>query len=119
MTTEVLELDDSPEAVLAEFCKREWCDGLPIVPPTEARVHAMLGGRDGARSLGPMPPLWRQATLEKLAINAVMAGCEPACFPIVVAAVEAMLDPLFNLYGVQATTHPVAPLVVVNGAYGR
>ena len=66
-----------------------------------------------------MPPLWRQATLEKLAVNAVMAGCEPAYFPIIVAAVEAMLDPAFNLYGVQATTHPVAPLVVVNGPYGQ
>ena len=119
MSTEVLELEDSPEAVLAEFCKREWCDGLPIVPPTEARVRAMLGGRDGARSLGAMPPLWRQATLEKLAINAVMAGCEPAYFPVVVAAVEAVLDPAFNLYGVQATTHPVAPLIVVNGPYGK
>ncbi len=119
MTTEVIELEDSPEAVLAEFCRREWCDGLPIVPPTEARVRAMLGGRDGARSLGAMPPLWRQATLEKLAINAVMAGCEPAYFPIIVAAVEAVLDPTFNLYGVQATTHPVAPLIVVNGPYGQ
>jgi len=118
MTTELLELDDAPEAVLAEFCKREWCDGLPIVPPTEARVRAMLGGRDRDRSLGAMPPLWRAATLEKLAVNAVMAGCEPAYFPVIVAAVEAMLDPIFNLYGVQATTHPVAPLVVVNGPYG-
>ena len=118
MTTEVLEVEDTPEAVLAEFCKREWCDGLPIVPPTEARVRAMLGGRPGDRSLGAMPPLWRGATLEKLAINAVMAGCEPEYFPIIVAAVDAMLDPAFNLYGVQATTHPVAPLVVVNGPYG-
>src|SRR5206468_2527714 len=83
---EVLELDDSPEAVLAEFCKREWCDGLPIVPPTEARVRTMLGGRDPEKSLGAMPPLWRQATLGKLAINAVMAGCEPAYFAIIGAA---------------------------------
>jgi hypothetical protein len=48
-----------------------------------------------------------------------MAGCEPTYFPIVLAAVEAMLDPTFNLYGVQATTHPVAPLVIVSGPYGR
>ena len=60
-----------------------------------------------------------RGTLEKLAVNAVMAGCEPACFPIVLAAVEAMLDPAFNLYGVQATTHPVAPLLIVSGPYGR
>ena len=119
MTTDILELDDTPEAVLAEFCTRQWCDGLPIVPPTEGRVQAMLGGRDPNTSLGAMPPLWRGATLEKLAINAVMAGCEPSYFPIVVAAVEAMLDPAFNLYGVQATTHPVAPLIIVNGRYGQ
>src|SRR5204863_594663 len=110
---------DDPAALVAEFSAREWCDGLPIVAPTPERVAAMLGGRDGSKSLGAMPPLWRQATLEKLAINAVMAGCEPACFPIVATAVEAMLDPAFNLYGVQATTHPVAPLLVVNGPYGR
>ncbi len=112
-------LDDDPVSLLAEFTQREWCDGLPIIAPTEQRVAAMLGGRDGGLLLGAMPPLWRQATLEKLAVNAVMAGCEPAAFPIILAAVEAMLDPAFNLYGVQATTHPVAPLLVVNGPYGR
>ncbi|TMQ18718.1 MAG: hypothetical protein E6K82_19930 [Candidatus Rokuibacteriota bacterium] len=112
-------MDDDPVVLLGEFTERAWSDGLPIVPPTEPRVAAMLGGRDGAKSLGAMPPLWRQATLEKLAVNAVMAGCEPEAFPIVQAAVEAMLDPTFNLYGVQATTHPVAPLLVVNGPYGR
>ena len=83
----MLELEDSPEAVLEEFCKREWCDGLPIVPPTEARVRAMLGGRDGGKVLGAMPPLWRQATLEKLAVNAVMAGCDPSYFPIIVSRI--------------------------------
>ncbi len=66
-----------------------------------------------------MPPLWREATLEALAVNAVMAGCRPEYFPVIVAAVEAMLDPAFNLYGVQATTHPVAPLLIVNGPYAR
>ena len=112
-------VEDSPEAVLAAFCERNWCDGLPIVPPTEERVRAMLGRFDGDRVLGVMPPLWREASLEKLAVNAVMAGCEPSHFPIIVAATEAVLDPAFNLYGVQATTHPVAPLVIVNGPYGR
>jgi hypothetical protein len=112
-----VEVDDDPEALLAEFCRRNWCDGLPIVPPTEDRVRRMLDGRDGGRSLGAMAPLWRQATLDTLAANAVMAGCEPAYFPVVIAAVEAMLDPAFNLYGVQATTHPVAPLVIVHGPH--
>jgi hypothetical protein len=81
----------------------------------------MLAGAraDGAESLGLMPPLWRECTLDKLAVNAVMAGAEAVYFPIIVAAVEAMLDPAFNLYGVQATTHPVAPLVIVNGSHAR
>jgi hypothetical protein len=120
MTSEsTIDVDDDPQAILAEFSERRWCDGLPIVPPTEERVRVMLAGADPERSLGAMPPLWRQATLGKLAVNAVMAGCESTYFPIIVAAVDAMLDPAFNLYGVQATTHPVAPLVVVHGDYGR
>ena len=107
------------EDVYAEFCKREWCDGLPFVPPTPERVRAMVAATRLAptAALGLMPPLWRDAVVEKLAVNAVMAGCEPAYFPVVVAAVQCMLDPSFNLYGVQATTHPVAPLVVVSGPY--
>src|SRR4029450_6524935 len=114
-TTNTITVPDTPEAVLAAFSEREWCDGLPIVPPPEERVRAMLGGVQPDRLLGVMPPLWRRVTLEKLAVNAVMAGCEPAAFPLVVAAVESMLDPAFNLYGVQATTHPVAPLLIVHG----
>jgi hypothetical protein len=117
--TRILEVEDSPDAVLEAFVERGWCDGLPIVPPTEERVRIMLADADRTRSLGPMPPLWREVTLEVLAINAVMAGCRPEYFPVIVAAVEAMLDPGFNLYGVQATTHPVAPLVIVNGPYAR
>jgi hypothetical protein len=115
----VVELPDDPEAVDAYFCAQEWSDGLPVVPPTEARVRAMLAAvaRDPQAALGDMPPAWRVATLEKLAVNAVMAGCRPEYFPVVVAAVEALLDPAFNLYGVQATTHPVAPLCLVSGPY--
>ena len=117
----VRELQLPEEDVFAEFVKRDWCDGLPIVPPTPERVRAMVaaGGEDPARVLGLMPPLWREASVEKLAVNAVMAGCEPACFPVVLAAVTAMLEPAFNLYGVQATTHPVAPLVIVSGPVAR
>lgn len=113
----VRELTLPEDGVFAEFVRREWCDGLPVVPPTPGRVAAMLAGAgaDGAESLGLMPPLWRDCTLEKIAVNAVMAGCEPACFPVIVAAVQAMLEPAFNLYGVQSTTHPVAPLLIVNG----
>jgi hypothetical protein len=117
----VRQLDLDEDEVYAEFVRRQWCDGLPIVSPTPERVSAMLAGAgaDPAESLGVMAPLWRDCTLEKMAVNAVMAGAAPRAFPIIVAAVEALLDPAFNLYGVQATTHPVAPLVIVNGPYGR
>jgi hypothetical protein len=81
----------------------------------------MLGtsGFDPQGSLGEMPPRWRSATYEKLAANAVMAGCRPEAFPVLVTAVKAMLSPEFNLYGLQATTHPVAPMVVVHGPVAR
>src|SRR2546422_11620566 len=88
-----IEVDDSPEALLALFCEREWCDGLPIVPPTEARVRVMLGKAPPERSLGAMPPLWRQATLEKLAVNAVMAEGGPPDFPHLGAPVRSMRQP--------------------------
>lgn len=96
---------------------RRWGDGLPLVPPTEARVRAMLRHADGPpdRLVGTMMPRAGTATLETIAVNAVMAGCAPAHFPLLVAVVEALIAPEFNLYGVQATTHPVAPLLIVNG----
>lgn len=122
LAAEVLELPDSLEAVERHFHERGWTDGLPIVPPTPDRVRAMLRGIDAEPNLivGKLPPLWGEATVEKVAINAAMAGAPPATMPVLVAALEAMLDPAFNLYGVQATTHPVAPLLIVNGpAAGR
>src|SRR5262249_57765210 len=98
--------------------KREWCDGLSIVPPPPERVHAMMATspEDPARVLGVMPPIWREASIEKLAVNAVMAGCEPAYFPVVVAAVKAVLEPAFNLYWGQASTHPLGPPALLGGA---
>lgn len=90
-------------------------DGLPLIPPTEERVAAMLGDRDGNAAVGEMPPRNWRANLGNLAVNAVMAGCRPEHFTVVVAAVRAMLSPDFDLGAVQATTHPAAPLVVVHG----
>ena len=109
--------DDSQEALDDELDARGWSDGLPVVAPTRERVDAMVAtsGRSPGESLGPMPPRQGDATIEALAVNAVMAGCRPAYFPVVVAAVEAALEPTFNLYAVQATTHPCSPLVIVNG----
>ena len=117
LVSDRLELPNDYEAVQTLYLERGWGDGLPIVPPTIARVEAMMAAvaLEPQGVVGEIPPNWGAATVEKLAINAVMAGCLPAYFPVVVAAVEAMADPAFNLYAVQATTHPCAPLVIVNG----
>jgi hypothetical protein len=111
------EIDVDEAQVYDEFVRRGWCDGLPVVPPTPERVREMVaaGGMDPARSFGAMPPLWRECTVEMVAVNAVIAGCLPEYFPVVLAGVQALMDPAFNLYGVQATTHPVAPLLILNG----
>ena len=100
---------------LEDMFERGWTDGLPVVPPTEERVEAMLGGRDPTRSLGTVPPALGEATLQRVAACAVLAGCRPAYFPVVVAAVEAALDPAFNLNGQAVTTQPAGQVIVVNG----
>jgi hypothetical protein len=100
---------------LEEMFERGWTDGLPVIPPTPERVEAMLGGAGGAASLGLIPPAMGEATLERVAACAVLAGCRPAYFPVVVAAARAALDPAFNLHGQAVTTQPAGQLVVVNG----
>jgi len=106
-----------PEEAVEFYFQQGWTDGLPIVPPTPTRVARMLQGtrRDPAELIGLIPPNYGKATVEKIAINAVMAGCLPAYLPVVVTAVQAMTDPQFNLHGVQATTGPHSPLCIVNG----
>jgi hypothetical protein len=100
---------------------RGWSDGLPLVPPTEERVRRMLDGtvRDPQEVLGLVPPDLAAATVEKIAINAVMAGCKPEYLPVVLAAVEAVLEEQFAMHGVLATTMFVGPVVVVNGPIRR
>jgi hypothetical protein len=108
---------DDPEGAVEFYFERGWTDGLPVIPPTPQRVERMLTGtrRDPAELIGLIPPNYGKATLEKIAINAVMAGCRPEYLPVVIAAVEAMTEPQFNLHGVQATTGPHSPLCIVNG----
>ena len=101
-----------------EFCYRQgWTDGLPVVPPTEERVAAFLGylerGRDEV--LGMVPERRRRVTVEQVVANAVMAGCLPEYAAVVVAAVEAMLQPPFNLVGPSASLGGSAILMIVNG----
>lgn len=107
--------DESPEALMDLFERRGWGDGLPLVPPTPARVDAMLAGRDPDELIGVLPPRSGAATRRTLAVNAVLAGCRPEVFPVLVTAVRALCREEVNLAGVQATTHPVAPLIVVHG----
>ena len=111
-----VQLGAEEDAIEAGY-DRGWSDGLPIVPPTEARVMAMLEGTARAPDevLGDMPPNLAPCTVEKIAINAVMAGCLPEYLPVVLAAAEAVLDRDFGLHGVLASTRFVGPVLIVNG----
>lgn len=117
LRSSVLEVPDDPEAVTRLFHSRGWNDGLPIIPPTRERVLRMLAGADldPARSLGRFPPSNADTTIEKIAVNAVLAGCRPEYLPVLVAATDAILDPSFELAGMQPTTNPLTPMVIVNG----
>jgi hypothetical protein len=110
---EVAELEDDAEAMFA----RGWTDGLPVVAPTEARVLRMLEGTTRAPEdiVAVVPPDLVECTVEKVAVNAVMAGCLPEHLPVVIAALEAACTDEFNVHGVLATTMPVGPVVIVNG----
>jgi hypothetical protein len=120
LVSELVTAEDYEEAI--ELCyERHWTDGLPVVLPMRRRVEALIEhvGRDPRESLGPVPPRGGEATVEKLAINAVMGGCQPEHFPVVLAAMEAMQDPAHNLNGVLQTTHMCVSLVIVNGPVTR
>ena len=110
---EVADLNAFIEMAYAEG----WTDGLPVYPPTDEAVSAMVAyvNRNPGEVIGVVPPGEGIATIEKIAINAVMAGCKPEYLPIVITAVEAMLDPRFELLRVQATTAGPAPLAIISG----
>ena len=111
-----LKIDETED--LIETCyENGWTDGLPVVPPTPERVERMLNGtdRDPNELIAAVPPKWGRATVEKVAINAVMAGCKPAYPPLILTAVEAVTAEQVNLHGVQVTTSHVGPMLIVNG----
>lgn len=115
-----VEIGDSEDPI--EAChERGWSDGLPVVPPTPERVYRMLQGtsRKPDEVLGLMPPDLVPCTVEKVAINAVMAGCKPEYMPVVLAAVEAALIDEFGMHGLLCTTMFAGPLVLVNGPAAR
>lgn len=101
-----------------DYCyDRGWSDGLPVVPPTEERLYRMLQGTTRAPDevLGEAPPDLAPCTIEKVALNAVMAGCKPEYLPVVIAAVEAALEPAYCMHGLLATTWHSGPMLIVNG----
>jgi hypothetical protein len=114
---ELAELEDETEAMF----DRGWTDGLPVVPPTEARVLRMLSGtsRPPDEVVAVVPPDLVDGTVEKVAVNAVLAGCKPEYLPVVLAAVEAACTEEFNGHGLLATTYFSGPVVIVNGPIAR
>ena len=115
--SERIEISEELGEINRFFYEKGWSDGLPIVPPTEKRVIDLLQGTgekpEGIVAL--IPPRWAEATVEKVAINAVMAGCRPEHMPVIISCLKAMTEAKFNLYGVQTTTHPCGPLLIMNG----
>src|SRR5918997_1242143 len=114
---EVLDIGELDPEAWADYAEEQgWSDGLPLVPPTEPAVARMLEACRGDNE--PFPPITpRQVvpTVRSLAANAVMAGCRPEYFPVVLAALRGVLAPEYNLHGTLATTHSCAPMLLVNG----
>jgi hypothetical protein len=117
----VFRLKGDYSAINRHYQGQGWTDGLPIVPPTQADVREFLRftDRDPREVVAVLPPRQGEATVERIAINAVMAGCRPEYLPVLVTVVESLADPAFNLDSIQATTHPVTPLIIVNGPIAR
>jgi peroxiredoxin len=111
----LIELRDGEDPF--EFCFRTFGDALPVIPPTAERIARMLGGAavDQTQVIAHVPPCYGEATLQKIAANAVMAGCVPDMMRVLLPLVRAVCDERFNVHGVQATTHFAAPLVIING----
>ena len=125
-TTELftVELDATPEgldAVNRFLSERDWSDGLPVIPPTPAAIEQMLTGtkRSPQDVLMVMEPGFGLATVEKIAINAVMAGCRPEQFPVLLAAIDCLAQPQMNHRDMQVSGHTEAPLILVNGPIAK
>ena len=116
-----LELADDWDSVNEQFIAEGWSDGLPIVPPTEDRVGRFVAasGRGPSAVVAALPPAMGVASVEKIAVNAVMAGCRPEYMPLLCAALEAIADPVFNGHTIQVSSNPVGVLVLVNGPIRR
>ena len=121
LQSDIVRLPATAEAVNDHFHAQKLTDGLPIIPPTPEAVSRMLTytDLDPHEIVAILPPKRGQATVEKIAINAVMAGCLPKYLPVVLTAIRALAEDDYNLYGILATTHPCSNLVLVNGPIAR
>ncbi|MCG8544786.1 MAG: hypothetical protein MJE12_11315 [Alphaproteobacteria bacterium] len=119
--SEVVEVGDLDPDQWNDFAAEQgWSDGLPLMMPTEDKVERMVEAcRGDNEPFPPMSPRRVIPTLRSIAANAVMAGCRPEYFPVVVATVRAVLNPEYNLHGTLATTHPCAQAIIVNGPIRR
>ena len=112
--------DLDPEQWNEYAIEQDWSDGMPLFAPTEDKVGRFVEiCRGDNEPFSPMPPRRVIPTLESIAANAVMAGCRPEYFPVVVAAVRALLNPEYNLHGTLATTHPCAPGIILSAQSER
>ncbi len=124
MSTETSEIGiewDDPIEAMEQLYRLGWTDGLPVVPPTQSRVSEFIdyGGRPASEIVGELPERRREVSVEKVAANAVMAGCLPEYMPVVLATAEAMLDPKFNLVGPSSSLGGSGIMVIVNGPVAR
>jgi hypothetical protein len=111
----LVDAPDDLDAFQLWAMEQEWSDGLPVLPPTEARVAKILGRRPADELVATLMPLDGRATLHAIAVNAALTGAGPEHLPVIVAALRAAARPEFNLNAIQCTTHPCTPLVIVNG----
>ena len=112
----IADAGDSYDRINDTFYERGWTDGLPIVPPTEVRVQAMLAGmswRDAEETIAIVPPRMGVASMRQIAVNAVMAGARPEYLPVIVAALQAVSEPEYGLSHRQTSTHAGAPLLIL------
>jgi len=122
--TFTVEMNETPaglDAVNRFFAERDWSDGIPVIPPTPAAVEQMLKGtrRKPEEVLMVMEPGFGLATVEKIAINGVMAGCQPEQFTVLLAAIDALAQPQMNHRDMQVSGHTEAPLILVNGPVAK
>ncbi len=120
LASQAIEVDPMDDPIEVTY-DRGWSDGLPVVPPTDLRIARMLSGttRKPDEVLGLIPPNLAECTVEKAAINAVLAGCRPEYFPVVLATIEAALRPEFSMHGLLATLWFSGPVIIVNGPVAK